>query len=423
MVRNAADAQLATAVALPGDRRQLARGAARAAGVARRARPAAAFAVGHVAGRGLLPPLRVGRQPYGLLATTAHSRFVPDADDALPAGALGPERDGAAALRPPARRPDARCGRGLDGPRRRRRRLTATDDRVADPARALPAAAGAGGGLVDGVLPLRRQRRGPARRRLARSGAAVRHPAEDPEAPPKSARFGPFALLDATGRCWPRPSASTPAVPLLTDPNRLVHEDWFDAYVRLQDSRAYELRLLDHAHGLRGPSVGPRIPPATSPGVATSTPSEPRGPGRDGGRPVAAAPARPPRAARGPARRRAPHRAGRGPRQRGAAPRGRVVGALRRPVAGQARNPHHLELPARVHLRDRAARDVDLSSPLYTHLQDGHVTLAQSLTGVARRRSGPSPLDARRPRAGPAGPRRRHRARSAPCRRRASARC
>ena len=51
------------------------------------------FATAHVAARGLVPALRVGAQPYGVLAATAYSRFVPDAAEAIAAGAPTAEHD------------------------------------------------------------------------------------------------------------------------------------------------------------------------------------------------------------------------------------------------------------------------------------------------------------------------------------------
>ncbi len=46
------------------------------------------FATGAVIGRGSLPAIRVGPQPYGVLATTAYTRFVPDGGATLPASAV-----------------------------------------------------------------------------------------------------------------------------------------------------------------------------------------------------------------------------------------------------------------------------------------------------------------------------------------------
>jgi hypothetical protein len=44
------------------------------------------FGTAHVLARGTLPSLRVGHQPYGVLATSAFSRWTPDGGDTLPAG-------------------------------------------------------------------------------------------------------------------------------------------------------------------------------------------------------------------------------------------------------------------------------------------------------------------------------------------------
>jgi hypothetical protein len=44
------------------------------------------FAIRNVVGRGSLPSLRVGAQPYGLLVTTAFGRYVPDGGDTMPTG-------------------------------------------------------------------------------------------------------------------------------------------------------------------------------------------------------------------------------------------------------------------------------------------------------------------------------------------------
>ena len=51
------------------------------------------FALAHVAARGLVPALRVGPQPYGLLPAMAYSRYVPDAAETVAAGAPASERD------------------------------------------------------------------------------------------------------------------------------------------------------------------------------------------------------------------------------------------------------------------------------------------------------------------------------------------
>ena len=45
-----------------------------------------AFALANVTARGLVPSLRVGAQPYGVLPATAYSRFVPASGDTLPVG-------------------------------------------------------------------------------------------------------------------------------------------------------------------------------------------------------------------------------------------------------------------------------------------------------------------------------------------------
>ncbi|WP_319461384.1 hypothetical protein [Micromonospora sp. RTP1Z1] len=45
-----------------------------------------AFGTAHVLARGTLPSLRVSHQPYGVLATSAFSRWTPDGGDTLPAG-------------------------------------------------------------------------------------------------------------------------------------------------------------------------------------------------------------------------------------------------------------------------------------------------------------------------------------------------
>ena len=54
-----------------------------------------AFALANVTARGLLPSFRVGPQPYGVLATTAHSRFIPAEDERPrpfgPFGRRGPQ--------------------------------------------------------------------------------------------------------------------------------------------------------------------------------------------------------------------------------------------------------------------------------------------------------------------------------------------
>src|SRR5262249_45142432 len=52
-----------------------------------------AFALGHVAARGLVPALRVGPQPYGVLPAIAHTRYVPDAAETVASGAPATEVD------------------------------------------------------------------------------------------------------------------------------------------------------------------------------------------------------------------------------------------------------------------------------------------------------------------------------------------
>lgn len=51
------------------------------------------FGTGHVLGRGWLPTLRVGPQPYGMLVSTALSRYVPDGGNTMPPPSATSEPD------------------------------------------------------------------------------------------------------------------------------------------------------------------------------------------------------------------------------------------------------------------------------------------------------------------------------------------
>jgi hypothetical protein len=198
-----------------------------------------AFALEHVAGRGLVPTLRVGAQPYGVLPTTAFTRYVPATGEALPAGEVASERDRQTRFNRLLR--DVLLQMQADWTRLRAAKVPhAHSGGVTDPQRHFLAMLG-----LNATSLAYSYRFG--------LNVARRHPARTADATLEQLRRGPLALLErfvevfrAAGGLGPGPVTQ----------NGLVTPAFEAVHKALADARAYELRFLQSPRGLRGRQVG-----------------------------------------------------------------------------------------------------------------------------------------------------------------------
>ncbi len=225
------------------------------------------LARGHVAARGLVPAFRVGRQPYGVLPTTAWSRFVPHHDDALDPAVRGLERTQQAQFDDVLKQMlDVMLG---DWSRERAAKVR----RANDPPPHVPGTADGARSHFLQVLGLGAVASGG----VSRFGVNVagRHgpPGLDPSLqfglPPASggtttaAQNGPFALLDHFDAVLRSAYGITSTDPL-RDATGQVGAAMADVYERLVTARAYELRYFDRTRALGGPFVEADPAPALS---------------------------------------------------------------------------------------------------------------------------------------------------------------
>ena len=226
-----------------------------------------AFALENVAARGLVPALRVGPQPYGLLPATSHSEFAADGADAeVPAT---------------ERAAQARFDELLIGVLRE---MTedwaairadkvgyATDPHVTDPRAHFLTLLG-----LEAVSSVASYRF--AVNVAGRHGVASRDPDLEfglppaPGEPPRTgARFGPFALLERFQPILAEAFGVNPGAAVLVEGQ--VSDAYAEVYEALQDSRAYELRLLKRSYLLHGAAVDPD-PAADLAALAAATPAQ-----------------------------------------------------------------------------------------------------------------------------------------------------
>ncbi len=231
-----------------------------------------AFALRHVSARALVPPFRVGPQPYGVLPATAHSSYLPQVDETLAGGAQGAERrrqerfDGLLT--------DVLRELAVDWARIRATRVPHAGAPDPEDAQAhfmallgLEAVSTASSyRFAVNVANRHAPTRSPGAAGFGLDGAAAE-------------AFGPFAVLE---RFEPilRDAFSVPAGPLLE--GGLVSEAMTPVYERLQLSRAYELRLLTTSYELQGTAAG-GDPEADLAELLTTPPSELAEAGRAGG--------------------------------------------------------------------------------------------------------------------------------------------
>ena len=212
------------------------------------------FALAHVAARGLVPALRVGPQPYGLLPAMAYSRYVPDAAETVAAGAPASERD--AQQRFDNLLAGVLIGAAGDWATIRDAHVAyATAPDVTDPRAHFLELLGLE--AVSATAAYRFAVNVASRHSVASQDPGLQFgiPSSSPSADPTAAQYGPFALLERF-----RPQLATafnvdPGAPLL-DKGQLS-DAYADVYRRVQDSRAYELRLLTGSHQLTGSLTGP----------------------------------------------------------------------------------------------------------------------------------------------------------------------
>jgi hypothetical protein len=215
-----------------------------------------ALALEHVAARGLVPAFRTGSQPYGVLPVTAWGAFTPDSDEA-------PSADPAAQAMF-----DALLKRLLDAMLEDWRAARAVNVRIAtDPpdedARAHflrvlglePVAVTGGYRFAVNVAG----RHGPP---SLETDLRFGLPPKSEGAVQTGAGFGPFALLERFDQILRDAYGIASTAPLRDPETGLVHQDLAELYGRVQNSRAYELRLLRRAHQVRGAFAG------TDPGAA-----------------------------------------------------------------------------------------------------------------------------------------------------------
>ncbi len=197
-----------------------------------------AFALANVAGRGLVPALRVGAQPYGLLPAVAFSRFVPASGAVLPAGEPATEQERAARFGLLLR--DTLLQMHADWTRLR-------DAHVAHAHNAAP-----GDAQQHFLSMLGQQERGVGYEyrfavNVARRGAL----SEDFAA-------GPVALLERFApmlRRW----LGAGADPVRGDDGQ-VTDAFNEAHASLLAARAYELRHMVEPKPLKGPVTGDGLP-------------------------------------------------------------------------------------------------------------------------------------------------------------------
>jgi hypothetical protein len=250
--RDAADAQAATAALYPATiGNWLFDNAAPLISRDTRAR-LRAFATAHVAARGLVPALRVGAQPYGVLPAIAYTRYVPDAGETLPATAPTDERDA-------QQRFDVLLSAVLNAAAadwatiRDRYVAYATDPGVSDPRAHFLELLG-----LEAVSSVSGYRFGV--NVAGRHAAAATDPALQFGLPPSNggpaagAGFGPYALLQRFQPVLAQAFGVDPNAPLLAGGQ--VAEAYADVFLRVEDSRAYELRWLTRNHGLHGSPAG-----------------------------------------------------------------------------------------------------------------------------------------------------------------------
>ncbi len=192
------------------------------------------FFVEHVSARGPVPAIRVGAQPYGALVTTAFSRFA-SATGALPGPDATAEADRArrfellfVELLAHARRDWSRI--------RRTRVRHAHGDAGGDPQRHFLEMLGL---HPTGV------------------GLGYRFALNVATRPKAAFGFAPEGPLGLIGHFqgWFERAFAIPHGPIVAE-RGLVAPAWKDLYERVFEERAYDVRLLDQVHSLRGPLVG-----------------------------------------------------------------------------------------------------------------------------------------------------------------------
>jgi len=191
------------------------------------------FALAHVTARGLIPTLRVGAQPYGILPTTAYTRYEPASDETLPPGTL-------AAAMVSQNRFDRLLAHVLVQMADDWTRLR--DAASAPPPSAIPAAQA----QFLGLLGLEATSTSAAYR--FGLNVASRQGIRD-----DAAEFGSRALLERFEATLRDAFGIAPG-PLFQEGR--VAEAMKDVAQRLDDARAFDLRLLKKLHPITGPVVG-----------------------------------------------------------------------------------------------------------------------------------------------------------------------
>jgi hypothetical protein len=209
------------------------------------ARRLEAFFTAHVSARGMLTTIRVGAQPYGLLTTTAISRFVPSGGLTLPPMPAGPEALPEAER---ARRFDALLAELLsnmhaDWTRVRRAKVACVRPGSDDPQR----------DFVD-ILGLQAVSVGAAYRFAL--NVANRHPGV---ADGDGVRFGfstqgPLGALDRLQQFFAHAFALPMTV--LVGANGLVSPIFAKLYERIANDRVYDVRVLSETRAMVGPVAG-----------------------------------------------------------------------------------------------------------------------------------------------------------------------
>lgn len=204
--------------------------------------------VEHVSARGMQPAFRVDEQPYGVLTTMAHSRYVPPTGPLLPSipeagvDAMSPENR--------ERRFETLLGELLDRVRRdwsdiRRRKVKHIHGPVDDPQQHFMDILGLHATSVDTEY------------RFALN-VASRHPA--PTGDDSGLRFGysaegPVGFLVHFDE-FLRKAFQLPGGSLIDAETGQLREEFKPLYDRITDERAYDVRYLERPKSMRGPRVG-----------------------------------------------------------------------------------------------------------------------------------------------------------------------
>ncbi|BCJ50652.1 hypothetical protein Asp14428_21270 [Actinoplanes sp. NBRC 14428] len=197
-----------------------------------------AFGTRHVLARGPLPSLRVGRQPYGVLVTSAFSRWTPDGGPVLPAGPALSDAQRAQRFRMLLR--DVLAVMRRDWARHRAAVRHAGEAGITDPQQHIIELLGLESTSVgfDQRFSLNVGRRG------AGIGPSSLHVGLPGPVPRRDDNAGAFALLDRFADVF-RAAGGLPAGPLLD--KGLVGAAFTGTYERLTGSRGYEVRYVDTA--------------------------------------------------------------------------------------------------------------------------------------------------------------------------------